>query len=338
MHLFSHAELTRRASLTKPLRGTTNLYALDENRRRREQSFLIRPDGVIVVHYGYWNRPEKKTLYPMINIYPDETMEFCVSPVGQYFHTWLNKLLNQGRIHYVMSYKSRFGGVVCQVSDGSQNYMYPVYDGIRISLTTGLPVEQHVLHYRTLRRAEAHQIKQMYDENMTVAKTFLCAMDDTTGDYSHLQGAMRDIYISNGGDPRFPWQIDDEIEKQRASKFDLYANLMNLAKELLPVAPFESFVFQLISVQFSILGALKHPSGSYLRGTLNNYVFSHNQSKSYLQLFEFVRTKMLKKHLLLQYPECFEYVAVKPENFAPYKSSKWGIEISVNGQFVNQYK
>lgn len=337
MHLFSHAELTRRASLTKPLRGTTNLYALNEDRRRREQSFLIRPDGVIVVHYGYWNRPEK-TLYPMLEIYPDETMTFCVRPVGQWFHMWINKILNRGRIQYWMSYKSKFGGVVCQVSDGGQNYMYPVYDGIRISLTTGLPVEQHVLHYSTLRRAEARQIKQMYDENMTVAKTFLCAMDDTTGDYSHLQGAMRDIYISNGGDTRFNWQIEDEAEKQRADKFDSYENLMHLAKELLPVAPFESFVFQLISVQFSILGALKHPSGSYLRGTLNNYIFGHNRDKSYLQLFDFVRTKMLKKHLLLQYPECFEYVAVKPENFAPYKSSKWGIKISVNGQFVNQYK
>lgn len=337
MHLFSHAGLTRRASVTKPLRGTTNLYALNQDRRRREQSFLIRPDGVIVVHCGYWNRSEK-TLYPILKIHPDETMTFCVPPVGQWLHMWINKILNQGRISYWMSYKSRFGGVVCQVSDGGQNYMYPVYEGIRISLTTGLPVEQHVLHYSTLRRAEARQIKQMYDENMTVAKTFLCAINDTTGDYSHLQDAMRDIYISNGGNPRLSWQIDDAVEKQRANEFDSYDNLMHLAKELLPVAPFESFVFQLISVQFSILGSLKNPSGSYLRGTLNNYIFRHNQDKSYLQIFEFVRTKMLKKHLLLQYPECFEYVAVKPENFAPYKSSKWGMKVSVNGQFVNQYK
>lgn len=317
----SYERLTQRVAMDKPYKDSGNAYPLGE-RRYSDRHFRREEDGSFTIWYAdreaidnrYGKSNDKGTNYSnnssymdkrMIGIVrPDNSFEFIVdTSMGE------NMLLSQGLNAHVHNDKSK-GGLVYEKRKvgNSGRFIHPVFRGLRINCDTGEAMTPYSVFLPKVKRKEANEVMEKYQEFTTVFSTMIGPMDDRG-----IWEVYEDLYKHEGGGERDKWRSLD----------------MAVVKRLIDERKY---------VDAGCLFALLN-SSSYMRWRIEWEMERDEQPSAGTSLgFRWRErakddvAKKFRKMILKEHPEVFTFVELEKDD--PLPTSQWGIEVRVGNQPV----
>lgn len=337
--MYTYKKLEEITKVQKPYRGSTNRYPTGNRLHSTKNFYVEELDGekVFKVTYGfhtsrvevtkeefdalpnkskhegrnyttndveYWHYITKP--YELGIMRPDETFEFT----AKYLHQGTNMYLtNEFMRHGMVVCSSRHGGVVYKDSWRNPDFMFPIFNGLRIRTDTLLPHEsQNIkLFKKNIDRKLAKPLIDEYGDMMKTSGVMFSAME-----MDLFLSETKEILIGaiNGG----ATSVDDlpYMTRENQEKLVAEANKANREKRYFDCAVINAYLMDANRLQY----ILRWGSNTYLGG------------KTPLNIHQAMIRGLTKR--LYKNEEPFTRNEIVWGN--PFPSSDWGFELTVNGE------
>ena len=329
--------LTNISKTVKPYRGTTNRFPIDKRTHNTKCFYVEERNGeqVYVITYGFrhnehyhtkeeyeanpsrihhrqWEEDESK-MYVSYTPVPrelgivrsDNTFEFTAPYYGQ----GDNQIMSMWSRGY-FSRSSRHGGMVY----GERGSLFhPIFKGMRLNCNTMMPAEgsEYKVVGKRVSRKDAKEFLSGYDDFYKVNEVMFKAMD-----YKSFMDTVVDVASQNNIDFE-NWGIERNAMDKLHNFFE--ANKVN--------APLDACcAFVLADDIQQIYRRVRFHIGKVNYGVSDDIELQN--------LFDNVKRR-LNKELYRRNPQCMKLTEHVPNQY--YPPSEWGVEITVNGNEVEQY-
>ena len=336
--MYTYKKLEEITKVQKPYRGSTNRYPTGNRLHSTKNFYVEELDGekVFKVTYGcstsrdmvtkeefdalpqrsrhegknymtnqteYWHYTTKP--YEIGIMRPDETFEFT----ALYLHQGVNMYLtNEFMRHGMVVCSSRHGGVVYKDSWRNPDFMFPIFNGLRIRTDTLLPHEsQNIkLYKKNIDRKLAKPLIDEYGDMMKTSGVMFSAMEMELF-MSEAKEIIRDAVNAGIDNQELPYLSRENTEKLIAE-----ANKANREKRYFDCAVINAYLMDANRMQY------------ILRWGNSNY----NGGRTPLSIHQAMIRGLTKR--LYKNEEPFTRNEIVWGN--PYPSSDWGFELTLNGE------
>lgn len=336
--MYTYKKLEEITKVQKPYRGSTNRYPTGNRLHSTKNFYVEELDGekVFKVTYGFSTTrvevtkeeydalPEKSKFegrnyttngveywhyitkpYELGIMRPDETFEFT----AKYLHQGTNMYLtNEFMRHGMVVCSSRHGGVVYKDSWRNPDFMFPIFNGLRIRTDTLLPHEsQNIkLYKKNIDRKLAKPLIDEYGDMMKTSGVMFSAMEMDLF-LSETKEILVDAVNAGIDNQEIPYMTRENTEKLIAE-----ANKANREKRYFDCAVINAYLMDANRLQY----ILRWGSNTYLGG------------KTPLNIHQAMIRGLTKR--LYKNEEPFTRNEIVWGN--PYPSSDWGFELTLNGE------
>jgi hypothetical protein len=178
----NYAQLIDSVSKTKPYAGTTNVYPLGA-REYSDRHMRLQEDGSFVCFYSNrkqvdeiskGQKEEKSWHKKFATIYPDNTIEF-ERPTN---HMGENMILRRMLGGNVCHEQARGGMVFKFHQSADKVVMHPIFNGLRVNLSTQESTVPYILNIKKLNQKKAKEYLAQYGNFRNIAKVMIDPMSD----------------------------------------------------------------------------------------------------------------------------------------------------------------